>query len=175
MGVSYELIAYRGDEDDKPIVITKRSAQRECKTLSEQTPLPVTASLPTYQANLTWLFHHVDANLAATFKIDKKKDSCYTPRRNEHVEAALDAFGALLPLVSGLSDFLSSTLLNSWHTSICKDVAVADPISEARVFIPVLPILERTGKKPSKHHKSPRPKSLDDDGNVCCDLSLGFR
>lgn len=93
VGITYELVAYRGTEADKPIVLLSRSASCVIKSTTEFSPRSATMVVTPLTVNITWLMQHLAKEGGENFIIDRPKNDCRTPRRNTDVDAAL-AFGS---------------------------------------------------------------------------------
>ena len=118
--MEHSLIAYRGNDIEKPLEISARVSSDEAVTQSETAPLPSSTVIPTSELNVTWLLNHLDDDLKAKFKIDKKKTDCMTPRRNGDVEKALEFFKAAIGFANTVEGFLASEVLSRAHVTLCS-------------------------------------------------------
>jgi hypothetical protein len=85
--VEYKLVGYCGADPDKRVVLQGRTGS---VTTTDKSPRPEVRVVDPIEVNITWLLRD-----AAAFKIDRNVKSCRTPRRNNDVETALNAFESL--------------------------------------------------------------------------------
>jgi hypothetical protein len=136
-------------------VIFKRSASDEFKNQSERPVLPLKADISLGEADITWIFEHLDEELRVKFDIDRKNPSCHTPRRNPEITATIESLKASALFFQKVNNFFRATLFSYWHLQLCqRDSAALSSIMPNRVFVPVLPILETSGKNSQKQGMS---------------------
>merc|ERR1712137_795739 len=75
--VSYEIIAFSGNNPDDNVELISRVGTYEIKTSSEDTPKPKV---------------RVVDNIDTNFHINRKVETCRTPRRNEDIYSAFNFF-----------------------------------------------------------------------------------
>jgi hypothetical protein len=90
----YELVAYRGvgDSATDRIVLQSRSSEQSIVTSSKTSPYPGATNTHS-ELNISWLLRRIDPqSTRATFSIDRDRDDCHTPTRNEEVSSGLAFF-----------------------------------------------------------------------------------
>jgi hypothetical protein len=147
LGVEYSITAYKGNESDKGLMLLHRSFHDECRTVTEDSPLPVKAAAPSYEANLTALLQHLDKDFRAQFAIDRNQPSCRTPCHNDEVDALTESFSYFESnFLSPVASYLSDTLWTKMCTNLCRhnEGLIFHDIADkrTRIFVPVLPILD---------------------------------
>jgi hypothetical protein len=140
---AYEIVAFQGSSDEEAVKLLARGGSVEIKTAAKTTPRPKTVIRPVIDVDLTWLLAHLDGELRASFAIDRTGPECHTPRRNPEVEAALQALGALAEWCGRAHGYFLTDLFSA-QVGHGLDLAA---ISDAEVFVPVLPLLEAAGEQ----------------------------
>jgi len=95
VGVTYKLFCFVGNDPEKdPILLEERSSSTTIITTGTKTsPVPVKTVHPFVDVNLTWLLQQIKTEKqVCQFEIDRSKDTCRTPRRNEDIDAAFAFF-----------------------------------------------------------------------------------
>ncbi|MBA3540908.1 MAG: hypothetical protein H0T79_14950, partial [Deltaproteobacteria bacterium] len=134
----YALVAFQGSSDDNAITLLERSGSIEIKTGAKVTPIPKTVVRPAMDVNITWLLSHIDAESRASFVIDRTQPSCHTPRRNEQIDQALQAFEELASWCAQVRSYFLAELFPVQQDHGLDLAAIRD----ADIFVPVLPLLE---------------------------------
>ena len=95
VGVSFKLFCFVGNDPEKdPIVLQTRSSSTAIITSgTKASPIPERTVHPFVDVSLTWLIQQITTEKQlCQFEIDRSKDKCRTPRRNENVDAAFVFF-----------------------------------------------------------------------------------
>lgn len=158
--VTTKLVAFKGAApDDSAVTAFTSTGNAEIMTKTNRMPRTVTSAgghqpaeswrpLQAQEVSLTWLLQLLaeqgaDQGLQLAFKIDRTAASCRTPRRNDEIDAALEAMQRLQNFAQGcqsitgrwlqigLDDDAYHTLLLSWQGS--------------DIFVPVVPLFEAEG------------------------------
>ena len=146
----YELVAFMGNEYDKPIIITTRSGTIELKTSTDSLPKPATTIYPSVDVNITWLLNNLTDDNKSNFTINRLVPTCHTPRRNTEIEAAFTFMLQLWQWSNNIQSYFSNVLFPIYlnHALDLKS------IKQSNIFVPVLPLFEKPkSKKHSKHSK----------------------
>jgi len=137
----YELIAFMGNEPEKPIVLSARVGSTELKTTSENTPRPASVVRPNIDVNITWLFAHAHAaGRAPRFVINRGAKSCHTPRRNEEVDSALVFLNAVFSWCRNVYSYFTRDL---WPADIDHGLDLSG-IKDTGLFVPVVPLFDKS-------------------------------
>jgi hypothetical protein len=135
--VEYKLVGYCGADPDKRVVLQGRTGSVEIITTTDKSPRPEIRVVDPIEVNITWL-------LRETFKIDRNAKSCRTPRRNNDVEAALNAFESLHSWCARVASYFQS----SGFSAQALDKLDMGAINANGVFVPfVLLMLPPTGEQ----------------------------
>ncbi len=135
---SYALVAYQGNEPDKPLTLLARIGSVELKTGAKTTPRPLGVVRPPVEVNVTWLLGRLDAESRPSFAIDRTAKACHTPRRNPQVEAALAALEELHGWCARVLAYFQGDLFPA-QPDHGRDLSA---IHARDVFVPVLPLFE---------------------------------
>lgn len=141
---NYKIIAFRGvgaDAADQ-IVIKAREYSREIVTGSKSNPKTEHHLLPNQDVNISWLLEHVQGDKSVKFEIDREKDTCRTPRRNEDVGDALSALLKLSTWAAQVKHFFFNSLFQTAQLGLSSSEKRLDfaGISTLGVFVPVVPL-----------------------------------
>lgn len=92
-------------------------------------------------ANITWLFQNITTSgdkYHPSFSVDRNSKTCYTPRRNDDINTALDTLQSVLIWANNVSEFLSRILCLPSYSEPPLDLMSFVRTNE--IFLPVLPI-----------------------------------
>jgi hypothetical protein len=130
--VEYKLIGFCGADPDKRVVLQGRTGTVEIITTTDKSPRPETRVVDPIEVNITWLLRD-----AAAFKIDRSAKSCRTPRRNDEVESALNAFEALHSWCARVASYFQSSVFSAQ----ALDKLDMGSINANGVFVPFVPLM----------------------------------
>jgi hypothetical protein len=148
LDVSWELQAFRGNQSDAPIRLRSHVCSIELKTAVDRTPHPAVEEQPSLDLQLTWLLQQLERpSCDPMLFVIRRQDAhaCRTPRRNAQVEEALAFISQLHRWAAGLDTALRTRLLELDPDS--SDISggnAAIVTGAAGVFVPVLPLLQKT-------------------------------
>ena len=108
-------------------------------TSSKVSPRKEVRILDAIDINLTWLLQQVDSDQRLRFAIDRNKESCRTPRRNEEIEGALNYFERFERWCEKVHAYFTQDLFRV-ETGHGLNLG---SINDDAVFVPVLPLFER--------------------------------
>lgn len=153
----YRVYCYEGNDPLKnmnSIDLLSRSASTTITTTgSRDSPFPSHIKHDPVRQDLTWILRNiseVDGKRTCTFEIDRTKQTCCTPRRNDETEEALYFFDNL----SGWFEKLRNHFIKHVEGDILAKHDPANPmpqtqlapglgtISDSQIFTPVLPLME---------------------------------
>jgi hypothetical protein len=130
--VEYKLIGFCGADPDKRVVLQGRTGTVDIITTTDKSPRPETRVVDPIEVNITWLLRD-----AAAFKIDRSAKSCRTPRRNDEVESALNAFEALHSWCARVASYFQSSVFSAQ----ALDKLDMGSINANGVFVPFVPLM----------------------------------
>jgi hypothetical protein len=130
--VEYKLIGFCGADPDKRVVLQGRTGTVEIITTTDKSPRPEVRVVDPIEVNITWLLRD-----AAAFKIDRSAKSCRTPRRNDEVESALNAFEALHSWCARVASYFQSSVFSAQ----ALDKLDMGSINANGVFVPFVPLM----------------------------------
>jgi hypothetical protein len=142
----YELVAYRGVGDSAAdrIVLQSRSSEQSIVTSSKTCPYP-RATNTHFELNISWLLRRIDPQLTrATFSIDRDRDDCHTPTRNEEVSLGLAFFLQSVKWCSKVLRYFVDTLFEvqlSYSLSRVRQDLTSIETTIDDVFHPVWPLV----------------------------------
>lgn len=134
----YELVAFQGNVADQGVTLHARSGRVEIKTAAKAPPRPESVVRPSIDANVTWLFAHLDAQSRVWFSIDRTERGCHTPRRNAQIESALAALDELAAWCARVYGYFARDLFTA-QPDHGRDLSA---INARDVFVPVVPLFE---------------------------------
>jgi hypothetical protein len=138
--VVYEVIAFMGtgERQEDRRVVRKRLGRHEIITTVNETPRPKSTIKAPIDVNITWLLNHVNPiNIQPTFKVDRKRSDCHTPRRNEDVKSAMKHHQDLNSWCSRVSLYFTNSLF-----SVAANHGLdLSSLNADTVFVPVVPLL----------------------------------
>lgn len=165
--VSWKLEIFTGnylDEDSIKITLRNRDASFLMKTASKLAPYSVRYLFPVAEASVTWLLDHTNPVGVPVFKIDRKKPSCRTPRRNEDITESIAHAKELAEWSSNVwatfGDKISSLQSGKNRPS--------DQFSPD-VFIPTLPLFEKSDCQKNAEQQTSPPTSSEKKINAATD------
>jgi hypothetical protein len=141
----YELVAYRGvgDSVNDRIVLQSRSSEHSIVTPSKTCPYPG-ASNTHFDLNISWLLRHIDPkSTQAIFSIDRDRDDCHTPTRNEDVSLSLEFFKEAADwTVNSMRHFLDIVfeVQHTYNLSHVKQDVTSIEVADD-IFHPVWPLM----------------------------------
>uniref|UniRef100_A0A7S4HH76 Uncharacterized protein n=1 Tax=Vannella robusta TaxID=1487602 RepID=A0A7S4HH76_9EUKA len=136
--VSYELVAFQGNNPKDSIPLCSRSGKYEIKTNSKVNPKQSVAYRDNIDFNITWLLQNLNSDMQLCFTIDRKQKTCHTPRRNQEVNQALYYFSSFSDWARRIENYFRNTLFPV-QTNHGLDISV---ISSNKIFVPVVPLFE---------------------------------
>ncbi len=134
----YELVAFQGNVPDQGVTLHARSGRIEIKTAAKTPPRLESVVRPSIDANVTWLFAHLDAESRVWFSVDRSDRGCHTPRRNAQIESALAAFDELASWCARAYGYFARDLFPAQQDH-GRDLSA---IHARDVFVPVVPLFE---------------------------------
>merc|ERR1712137_307747 len=140
----------------KKLVLQNRNARCEIKTSSDVTPKPKVSIIDPIDLNITFLLQLLSKDMQLNFSIDRLKNSCHTPRRNEQVAGALSYLQDWYSWAGRVSNYFNNRLfpVRSNHG---LDLSV---INGREIFIPVVPLFEENPGVAAEQSKSATPSTL---------------
>jgi len=141
--VDYELFAYEGNAPDKKESLNKRSETIELKTSSSSSPRSASSVIPPMDCNITWLLQHLNEGATLEFSIDRVGKACKTPTRNPEVDASLIYFTEFHSWATKVENYIRNQLFPVQTSYTSMPTYEIHKISDASVFVPVLPLFER--------------------------------
>jgi hypothetical protein len=141
----YELVAYRGvgDSATDRIVLQSRSSEQSIVTLSKTSPYP-SATNTHPELNISWLLRRIDPlSTRATFSIDRDRDDCHTPTRNEEVSLGLAFFMQSAEWCANVREHFMNKLFEVQHiysqSHVRQDLTSIETFDD--IFHPVWPLV----------------------------------
>ena len=135
---NYQFSVYQGNLLAEQVVIKRReTGNYEIKTSVDSTPQPKVTTVGSYDIDLTWLFQNLNDNLQLSFKIDRTKKSCHTPRRNREIENALNFVNRFSSWSGSIERYFLHTLF-----PVQKNHGIDISETNESIFVPVLPLFE---------------------------------
>jgi hypothetical protein len=171
--VTYELIMFPGaDEETDRVVLRSRSATQEIVTSVKANPRKESTIYPPIDVDVTWFLSRIASTRAQTkdsaggndvspmdgvvdFIVDRTSAKCHTPRRNPDVEGALTRICNLSWWANSVSSYFRDHLFPV-VTEHGFDLA---SLSDAGVFVPVIPLFEEGGSSVHAYHLVENPEA----------------
>ena len=94
-----------------------------------------------YKLNLNWLLDMISDGKESQFSIDRKKESCKTPRRNEDVKKSLEFSRKLDRFANEVDGFMSHTQMIAEDLIESAAKARSD-IKDEDIFVPIVALFE---------------------------------
>lgn len=173
VSASYRIFFYAGNDPDKDAVdlLSRTSSTTIVTTGSKKQPFPPRTIHDAITANFTWLLQNIkesEKQRVCAFKIDRSKDSCRTPRRNDDVEASIAFFQSLSEWFTRVRQHFINRIegqLLGAHRPANPAVQTAtvpslSTISQSELFCPVVPLLEPSQESAGTATRQELPKSL---------------
>jgi hypothetical protein len=135
--ISYELIAYEGNDPKKKVILLSHSGKVERMTSEKVTPHPATTVVPSIDVNITWLLKNISDSFQSSFSIDRTAKSCHTPRRNDQVAVAINFFEDFNNWADRMVAYF-----NTIYPKFPKNTRNLGLIKADSVFIPVQALFE---------------------------------
>lgn len=160
--VQWELVAFAGTDHsaESRIVVAGRTGRCSLKTSGDpaRSPKDETHVHAPIECNVTWLLQNLTGELQLAFNIDRSKESCRTPRRNEQSQKALDFFQEFSSWCSAVNRYFGSRVLPVAQQQASDDAALdVAAINADEIFVPVVPLFEGA-------QEQPEPRRLEGDG-----------
>lgn len=164
VGVKHRLFLYKGSDPEScidlqtrnvstVIVIAAGQATGANQNQKPRSPLAERTSHPPIDLNLTWMIQQISPKeQQCQFYIDRTKESCKTPRRNEKVDQAVGFENELQLWARRVTSFYLCRVQNGIQNrhkpaSPTDDGPVKGPdlgsITDENVFAPVVPLMEK--------------------------------
>ena len=172
VGVTYKIFCYAGNNPtNSPIELQSRTSSTVVVTTgNNNAPFPKHTVHTPLAFSLTWLLQKLkpkDKQFVCNFKIDRTKDSCRTPRRNDDVRGALEFFDACQQWSSLCARHFSArvekTILRTHSPAnpqpSPKSISL-DQVVGKEVFCPVLPLMETPRALAGTATRHEQPQSL---------------
>jgi len=141
----FHVIAFKNTDKNGALVLQERTARAELKTQGKEkvTPFPEKTALPCRNVNITRLLSNLDKDTSGTFFIDRTKDKCHTPRRNEDSDDMYRCLMNFRGWCNGVADALKS-IMNRYQPEMRKFVlSIINSTEDTDVFVPVLPLFNK--------------------------------
>jgi hypothetical protein len=149
---SYTLFVFAGNHPEKdPIVLQTRTGSTVIVTSgNKKSPIPERTVHPPVDIALTWLIQQIsfDKKLSCCFKIDRSKDTCRTPYRNEDIEEAMkffETFKGWIETGSGHLERRVEGFILGKHSPAGGGGTTTKrlhSINTENIFCPILPLME---------------------------------
>jgi len=141
--VNYELVAFQGTNVSEAIPLRSRTGTYEIKTTSKNTPKPKVSVLNDLDVEVSWYLQQFNDSFRPSFSINRASKTCYTPRRNDDVEAALNFYTKYFHWSTNVENYFRKRLFPV-QTRHALDMSA---ISNSGVFVPVVPLFEANAAK----------------------------
>jgi hypothetical protein len=169
----YRIFCYAGNDPEKDYVelLSRASSTNIVTTGSKEAPFPQRTVHDPVKASLTWLLQNIkesDKKRCCSFKIDRAKETCRTPRRNEDIEASLTFFKDLsywfIDVKQHFIMHIEGVILGKHNPANPVAQINGSPklnsISDSNLFCPVVPLMEPSHETPGTATRQEQPKSL---------------
>jgi hypothetical protein len=173
IAAQYRIFCYARNDPDKDYVelLSRTSSTNIVTTGSKKAPFPQRTVHDPVKISLTWLLQNIkesDKQRFCSFKIDRAKESCRTPRRNEEIEASLTFFKDLscwfIDVKKHFIMRIEGVILGTHNpaNSIAQTNGSTklNSISDSNLFCPVVPLMEPSHETPGSATRQEQPKSL---------------
>ena len=138
----YQITAFPGPASKDGVRLVWRAGRIRLMTTTKTPPRPRSVIRPPVDANVTWLFQHVDGSSRLAFAIDRSDPDCHTPRRNPDVEGALTV---LLELARWCAKVESYFLRELFPVQQEHDLDLR-ALTTGELFSPVVPLFAGDGR-----------------------------
>jgi hypothetical protein len=137
--IEYELFAFTGTDPRKDkMILQSRKASQEIITAVKKPPQVDASTVSSQDLNLSWFLASIDPQtMKFRFSIDRERDSCRTPRRNEEVDAALLFFSRMRVWASQVSIYLDHLFAVSLQH---QNLDFASFKNTSKLFVPFAPL-----------------------------------
>ncbi|GBG29667.1 Hypothetical Protein FCC1311_058882, partial [Hondaea fermentalgiana] len=137
---AFRIVLFTGSNPDgeNSFVLAERSGKTEVKTTGSEkmAPEPETHAFPEQNVNITPLLAVLNKNNAPCFTIDRTKDTCFTPRRNQDVDTILAGLERLVIWCKSIIRHFESIF------DYVDDLNRSSFNGAEDLFVPVLPALQ---------------------------------
>eukprot|EP00545_Synedropsis_sp_CCMP1620_P000355 CAMPEP_0119005492 /NCGR_PEP_ID=MMETSP1176-20130426/1748_1 /TAXON_ID=265551 /ORGANISM="Synedropsis recta cf, Strain CCMP1620" /LENGTH=988 /DNA_ID=CAMNT_0006957305 /DNA_START=85 /DNA_END=3051 /DNA_ORIENTATION=+ len=177
VGTQYRIICYAGNDPDKKYVdlLSRASSTTIVTTGSKEAPFPQRTVHDPVKTSFTWLLQNITKESdkqqrTCGFKIDRTKETCRTPRRNEEIEQSIAFFNDLsfwfIEVKQHFIKCVEGRILGkhnpanegAQHT---KAAPMLSTVSDSQLFCPVAPLLESSPQEvPGSATRQEQPRSL---------------
>ncbi len=187
----YELVAFRGvgANDVDKLTLQTRSSSQEIIRSSKAAPYPET-SHHKFEVNISWLMRTLTPTSSATsasssassdgsalevsFAVDRVREDCHTPARNEQVHAAQTFFAKYRQWAHKVQQYFASSVfqvqLTHSSSGVRPDMAA---INTEGVLVPVVPLFLDNNNNKTSHNQSLTTPSEPHDDEVAFHVSEG--
>ena len=175
IAAQYRIFCYAGNDPDKDYVelLSRTSSTNIVTTGSKKAPFPQSTVHDPVKTTFTWLLQNIkdsDNQHSSSFKIDRAKETCRTPRRNEEIEASITFFTDLsywfMDVKQHFITRIEGIILGT-HNPANPVVAQKNgspnlnSISDSALFFPVVPLMDQPSQEtPGTATRQEQPKSL---------------
>jgi hypothetical protein len=175
IAAQYRIFCYAGNDPDKDYVelLSRTSSTNIVTTGSKEAPFPQRTVHDPVKTTFTWLLQNIkdsDNQHSSSFKIDRAKETCRTPRRNEEIEASITFFTDLsywfMDVKQHFITRVEGVILGT-HNPANPVVAQKNgspnlnSISDSTLFCPVVPLMDQPSQDtPGTATRQEQPKSL---------------
>jgi hypothetical protein len=173
VAAQYRVFCYSGNDPDKNFVdlLSRSSSTSIVTTGSKEAPFPQRTVHDPIKTSFTWLLQCIkDSEKQRTcgFKIDRSKDTCRTPRRNEEIDKSIAFFNDLsfwfIEVKQHFIKHVERNLLGTHNPANEGAKTNVSPklssVSISQLFCPVVPLLEPNQEVPGSATRQEQPKSL---------------
>jgi len=166
--VSYGLLLVHDDVDlDDAVIQSRKGTEIIVVTGSERAPCPPQHVHPHRDVDLNWYLqqlHTSGEGFQSQFSIDRDASSCKTPRRNDDVQKAVEAFEELRQWTWRVSSFFHDTVpsrLRSQYHHQSREYGSSFSVDDSIIFVPVLPLFQHDINGSSSESSDPLLSSAD--------------
>ena len=148
--IEYCIYIFCGAETDinatNSVPIIKKTVSTEIMTKTSDSPYGATVDAKPLDVNLTWLLQNVNKEtLETSFKVDREKASCRTPKHNREIRGANKLFSSLGAWFRRVGDYFEKKddkVHSNDQSIMTRDKMDLSSIHSNNIFVPVLPIFE---------------------------------
>jgi len=176
VSAQYRVFCYSGNDPENNVVelLARSSSTSIVTTGSKEAPFPQRTVHDPIKTSFTWLLQNIEKESekqqrTCGFKIDRSKDTCRTPRRNEEIDKSVAFFHDLSFWFSTVkqhfikhveTDILGNRNPANDATAHTNAAPKLTSVSDSQLFCPVIPLLEPNQEVPGSATRQEEPKSL---------------
>jgi hypothetical protein len=149
---SYQLVMFRGagESNEDRILLQGRSRARDVLTRSAEPFAPSFTDHPNIDIDISWILRTIadpkedqnPMNYLAIFSINREKESCRTPRRNEEIEDALHFFSDFDDWCDQVQEYFQTLVrLEQKHPEAHGSSFDLNFLNANGLFVPTIPIV----------------------------------